>query len=77
MNTPVEYPEPDKDKASSEALLHEPDRYTGTWPCALSPQKAVPFLSSAWPTSSFEVVADQGFCRSFGYFLHVYRNGQR
>jgi len=43
VNESAEYPEPDKDNASNEALLHEPERLKSTWPRALPPQKAVLF----------------------------------
>jgi len=34
------------------------------------------FLSSSWPCSLFEVVANQEFCGPCGYVPHVCRNGQ-
>jgi hypothetical protein len=43
VNAPAEYPEPDEDEASNEALLHEPERYESALPCAPLPQKAVLF----------------------------------
>jgi len=33
-------------------------------------------LSSSWPSSSIQAVANQVFCWSFGYIPHVCRNGQ-
>jgi len=49
------------------------------WKC--SPQctpstKGVAILSFSWPSSSFEVVANQVFCGSCGYIPHVCRNVQ-
>jgi hypothetical protein len=44
VNEPAEYPEPDEDEASNEALLQEPERNQSTLPRAPSPpQKAVLF----------------------------------
>ena len=43
VKEPVEYPEPDEDKASNKALLHKPERNKCTLPSALPPQKAVLF----------------------------------
>jgi len=39
----AEYPEPDEDEASNEALLHTPESPKSTLPCPLPPQKAVLF----------------------------------
>jgi len=43
VNESSEYPEPDKDEASNEALLHKPERLKSTLPRALPPQKVVLF----------------------------------
>jgi hypothetical protein len=43
VNAPAEYPEPDEDEASNEALRHEPERYDSALPRAPPPQKAVLF----------------------------------
>jgi len=43
VNVAAEYPEPDKDKASNEALLHEPESNSSALPCAPPPQKVVLF----------------------------------
>jgi len=43
VNKPAEYPGPDEDKASNQALLHEPESLKSTLPRALAPQKAVLF----------------------------------
>jgi len=50
------------------------------WKCLASytySSKGDAILSSARPSSSFEVVAHQVFCWSFEYFLHVCGNGQQ
>jgi len=41
VNAPAEYPEPDKDKASNEVLLHKPEINQCAMPAAPPPQKAV------------------------------------
>jgi hypothetical protein len=43
VKEPTEYPEPDKDKASNAALLHEPESDKSALPCSPPPQKAVLF----------------------------------
>jgi hypothetical protein len=43
VNAPAEYPKPDADEASNEALLPEPERYDSALPCAPPPQKTVLF----------------------------------
>jgi len=43
VNGSAEYPEPDKDEASNEALLHEPESLKSTLACALPSQMAVLF----------------------------------
>jgi hypothetical protein len=43
LNESAEYPEPDKDEASNEALLHQPKSLKSTLPHAPPPQKAVLF----------------------------------
>jgi len=43
VKEPAEYPEPDEDEASNEALLHEPESNTSPLPRAHPPQKAVLF----------------------------------
>jgi len=43
VNARVEYPEPEEDEASNEALLHEPERYKSALPRAPSPQTALLF----------------------------------
>jgi len=43
VKEPAEYPEPDEDKASNEALLHEPEINKCSLPSAPPPQKAVLF----------------------------------
>jgi len=43
VNESVEYPEPDKDKVSNEALLHKPESHKSTLPHAPPPQKAMLF----------------------------------
>jgi len=44
VNQPAEYPEPEEDEASNEALLYEPGRNQSALPCAPPPpQKAVLF----------------------------------
>ena len=43
VNESAEYPEPDEDEASNEALLHEPESNKCALPSAPPPQKAVLF----------------------------------
>ena len=43
VREPAEYPEPDKDKASNEVLLHEPECIKTALPCASPPEKTVLF----------------------------------
>jgi len=44
VNESAEYPEPDEDEVSNEALLHEPESHKSTLPCAPPPpQNAVLF----------------------------------
>jgi len=43
VKEPAEYPEPDEDEASNEALLHEPEINTCALPSAPPPQNAVLF----------------------------------
>jgi len=43
LKEPAEYPEPDKDEVSNEALLHTPESHKRTLPRAPPPQKAVLF----------------------------------
>jgi len=43
VKEPAEYPEPDEDKASTKALLHEPESIKCALPSASPPQKAVLF----------------------------------
>jgi hypothetical protein len=43
VKEPAEYPEPDEDEASNEALLHEPESNKCALPSAPPPQKAVLF----------------------------------
>jgi len=43
VNAPAEYPKPDEDETSNEVLLHKPERYKITLPCAPPSQKAVLF----------------------------------
>jgi hypothetical protein len=43
VNEPADYPKPDEDNASNEALLHEPESDISTFPCAPLFQKAVLF----------------------------------
>jgi len=43
FNAPAEYSKPDKDKASNETLLHEPEKYTSTLPSAPPPSTVVLF----------------------------------
>jgi len=43
VNAAAEYPEPDEDEASNEALLHEPESHTRALPRAPSLQKAMLF----------------------------------
>jgi len=45
-------------------------------PQCSSSTKGGAILSSYWPSSSFEVVANQVFCGSCGYIPHVCRNRQ-
>ena len=41
VNAQAEYPEPDEDEESNEALLSEPERCKSTLPCSPPPHKAV------------------------------------
>jgi len=43
VKEPAEYPEPDNDEASNEALLLEHESNKSSLPCAPPPQKAAPF----------------------------------
>jgi len=43
VNEHAEYPEPDEDDASDEALLHEPESNKSSLPCAPPPHKEVLF----------------------------------
>jgi len=43
VNAAAEYPEPDEDEASNEALLHQPESNSRALPCAPPPQKAMLF----------------------------------
>jgi len=43
VNQSAEYPEPDEDEASNEALLPQPGILKSTLPCALPSQKVVLF----------------------------------
>jgi len=43
VNAAAEYPEPDEDEASNEALLHEPEINSSPLPCAPHSQQAVLF----------------------------------
>jgi hypothetical protein len=43
INAAAEYPIPDEDEASKEALQHKPECNLNTLPCAPLPQKAVLF----------------------------------
>jgi len=55
-----------------------PPRKIPKWKCA--PQctftQSGAILSSSWPSLSFELMANQVFCRSCGYIPHVCKNGQ-
>ena len=62
VTAPAEYPESDQDAASRETLLPA-ERNENSPPGTPPPQRAVLFVSSSWPSSSFEVVANEVFCR--------------
>jgi len=75
VNEPAEYPEPDEEEASNEALLHNPESYWSILPSAPPPQRPCYFVLCytkcvIWSGGS------QRFCGSFGYILQVCRNGQ-
>jgi len=56
-----------------------PSRTTETWNCSpqcTSSTNGSSILSSSWPSLSFDVGANQVFCRVCGYIPHVCRNRQ-
>jgi len=75
VNEPAEYPKSDKDNASEETLFPEKriEKFTPLWTSSTKPDA---ILTSSWPSLSFEVVANEVFCRSCGYIPLVCRHGQ-
>ena len=58
VKEPAEYPEPDQDDASRAMLLPE-ERNDNAPPSAPPPHMAVLLLSASWPSSSFQLVANE------------------